>query len=84
MPGGKIVVYEGLLPVTQNEASLCCCPGSRDCSCCSKHSAEQMSKQMRQQYGTQIGSGVLSALGVGSDVTSMASSVAGQLFSFKI
>jgi predicted Zn-dependent protease len=83
MPGGKIVVYEGLLPVTQNEASLAVVLGHEIAHAVAKHSAEQMSKQMRQQYGTQIGSGVLSALGVGSDVTSMASSVAGQLFSFK-
>jgi uncharacterized protein (DUF3084 family) len=27
MPGGKVVVYTGLLPVTQNEA------GPRDCTC---------------------------------------------------
>lgn len=82
MPGGKIVVYEGLLPVTQNEASLAVVLGHEIAHAVAKHSAEQMSKQMRQQYGTQIGSGVLSMLGVGSDVTSIATSVAGQAFSF--
>lgn len=83
MPGGKIVVYEGLLPVAQNEASLAIVLGHEIAHAVAKHSAEQMSKQMRQQYGTQIGGGVLSALGVGSDVTSIASTVAGQVFSFK-
>ena len=51
MPGGKIVVYEGLLPVTQNEASLAIVLGHEIAHAVAKHSAEQMSKQIKQQYG---------------------------------
>ena len=49
MPGGKIVVYEGLLPYTQNEASLAIVLGHEIAHAVAKHSAEQMSKQIRQQ-----------------------------------
>jgi predicted Zn-dependent protease len=83
MPGGKIVVYEGLLPVTQNEASLAIVLGHEIAHAVAKHSAEQMSKQIRQQYGTQIGGGILSALGVSSDITSIAQTAAGQYLSFR-
>lgn len=54
MPGGKIVVYEGLLPVTQDEASLAIVLGHEIAHAVAKHSAEQMSKQIKNQYGTQI------------------------------
>ena len=72
MPGGKIVVYEGLLPVTQDESSLAIVLGHEIAHAVAKHSAEQMSKQIKQQYGTQILGGVLSAAGVGSTGTSIA------------
>jgi len=62
MPGGKIVVYEGMLPVTQDEASLAIVLGHEIAHAVAKHSAEQMSKQMRQQYAAQIGGSVLSQL----------------------
>lgn len=60
MPGGKIVVYEGLLPVTQDETSLAIVLGHEIAHAVAKHSAEQLSKQMRQQYAAQIGGSVLS------------------------
>lgn len=82
MPGGKIVVYEGLLPYTQTEAGLAIVLGHEIAHAVAKHSAEQMSKKMRQQYGTQIGGSVLSAIGLG-DVSGIASAVAGQYFSFR-
>lgn len=59
MPGGKIVVYEGLLPVTQNETGLAVVLGHEIAHAVAKHSAEQMSTQLRQQYGAQILTGVL-------------------------
>lgn len=59
MPGGKIVVYEGILPVTQDEASLAIVLGHEIAHAVAKHSAEQLSKQMRQQYAAQIGGSVL-------------------------
>lgn len=83
MPGGKIVVYEGLLPVTKDEASLAIVLGHEIAHAVAKHSAEQMSKQLRQQYGTQIGSSVLSAIGVNSSAVSIASQIASTGFQFK-
>ena len=59
MPGGKIVVYEGMLPVTQDEASLAIVVGHEIAHAVAKHSAEQLSKQMRQEYAAQIGGAVL-------------------------
>jgi predicted Zn-dependent protease len=53
MPGGKIVVYEGLLPYTQNEASLAVVLGHEIAHAVAKHSAERMSQQMKAQYGAQ-------------------------------
>lgn len=81
MPGGKIVVYEGLLPVTKDEASLAIVLGHEIAHAVAKHSSEQMSKQIRQQYGTQIGSQILGAV-AGSSVASLAGAIAQQGFSF--
>ena len=72
MPGGKIVVYEGLLPYTQNEASLAIVLGHEIAHAVAKHSAEQMSTQIRNQYGTQILGSVLEAAGVSSTTTQLA------------
>ena len=59
MPGGLICVYEGLLPITQDEASLAIVLGHEIAHAVARHSAEQMSTQMKQQYGLQIGAAVL-------------------------
>lgn len=81
MPGGKIVVYEGLLPYTQNEASLAIVLGHEIAHAVAKHSAEQMSKQIRQQYGTQAVSILGSAFGVG-DYANAAATLMKNGFSF--
>lgn len=83
MPGGKIVVYEGLLPVTQNEASLAVVLGHEIAHAVANHSAEQMSKQIKQQYGLQIGSAVAGALGVGQNAQSIAQIIAQQGLQFR-
>jgi predicted Zn-dependent protease len=54
MPGGKIVVFEGLLPVAQNEASLAIVLGHEIAHAVAKHSAERISNEYKAQYGTQI------------------------------
>ena len=82
MPGGKIVVYEGLLPVAQNEASLAIVLGHEIAHAVAKHSAEQMSKKIRQAYGTQIGGSILGAIG-GQTMGGLAQVAAGQYFTFK-
>ena len=54
MPGGKIVVYEGLLPVTKDEASLAIVLGHEIAHAVAKHSAERLSNAYKSQYGAQI------------------------------
>ena len=81
MPGGKIVVYEGLLPVTQTESALAIVLGHEIAHAVAKHSAEQMSKKIRQSYGTQIGSQIVGAI-AGSSVGELAGAIAQQGFSF--
>lgn len=72
MPGGKIVVYEGLLPITQNENALAIVLGHEIAHAVAKHSAEQMSKEIKNQYGTEILGQVLNAAGVSSSTTQLA------------
>ena len=83
MPGGKIVVYEGLLPVTQDEASLAIVLGHEIAHAVAKHSAEQMSKQIKNQYGTQILGQVLNAAGVSSGTTQLAQIIAQKGLQFR-
>lgn len=83
MPGGKIVVYEGLLPYTQDETSLAIVLGHEIAHAVAKHSAEQMTKQQNQSIGTNIGANVLGAITGSSSVGQIAGQIAGQYFSFR-
>ena len=83
MPGGLICVYEGLLPVTQNEASLAIVLGHEIAHAVARHSAEQMSTKMKQQYGLQIGSAIAGAVGVGATAQSIGQWALSQQFNFK-
>lgn len=83
MPGGLICVYEGLLPVTQDEASLAIVLGHEIAHAVARHSAEQMSTKMKQQYGLQIGSAVAGAVGVGATAQSIGQWALSQQFNFK-
>ena len=76
MPGGKIVVYEGLLPVTQDETSLAIVLGHEIAHAVAKHSAEHMSTAIKQQYGAQA----LSVLMAGAGASSGMQQVAGTVF----
>ena len=78
MPGGKIVVYEGLLPVTQDEASLAIVLGHEIAHAVAKHSAERLSNEYKKQYGTQILGAVLQGAGV-SEGTQQLISLGSQL-----
>ncbi len=51
MPGGKIVVYSGLLPITQNEAALAVVVGHEVAHAVAKHGSERMSQGLVQQLG---------------------------------
>lgn len=51
MPGGKIVVYSGLLPITQNEAALAVVIGHEVTHAVFQHGNERMSQGLAQQLG---------------------------------
>jgi predicted Zn-dependent protease len=51
MPGGKIVVYTGILPVTQNEAALAVVMGHEVAHAVAEHGRERASQSLIQQYG---------------------------------
>jgi predicted Zn-dependent protease len=51
MPGGKVVVYTGLLNVTQNESALAIVMGHEIAHSIAKHGNERMSQAMIQQMG---------------------------------
>ena len=76
MPGGLIVVYEGILPITQDEASLAIVLGHEIAHAVARHSAEQMSTQIKQQYGVQGAGALASILGVGSNTVALGQAMA--------
>jgi len=51
MPGGKVVVYSGILPITLNEAGLAIVMGHEIAHSIAKHGNERMSQGMVQQMG---------------------------------
>jgi len=51
MPGGKIVVYTGLLPITQNEAALAVVVGHEIAHALAKHGQARMNEGLLQQLG---------------------------------
>lgn len=53
MPGGKVVVYTGLLPITQNEAALAIVLGHEITHAVAHHGQERMSQAMVAQ-GLQV------------------------------
>lgn len=81
MPGGKVAVYSGLLPVSQTDAGLAVVMGHEIGHAIARHSAERMSQELALQAGgTAIGAAtgsksaatqaiVSSLYGVGGQVT---------------
>lgn len=51
MPGGKVVVYTGLLPVTQNEAGLAVVMGHEIAHAIARHGSERMSQGLLVDLG---------------------------------
>jgi predicted Zn-dependent protease len=51
MPGGKVVVYTGLLPISQNEAALAFVIGHEITHAVAQHGNERMSQALLQQLG---------------------------------
>ena len=51
MPGGKVVVYSGILPVTKTEEGLAVVMGHEIAHAVAEHGSERMSQQMLTNFG---------------------------------
>lgn len=74
MPGGKIVVYEGLMKLVSSDDELAVVIGHEVAHAVAKHSNERMSQQIAAQYGSQILSAAL------SDKSSLVKNMAGTVY----
>lgn len=54
MPGGKVVFFDGILPITQNELGVAVVMGHEVAHAVAKHSNERLSQQMLTQYGAAL------------------------------
>jgi predicted Zn-dependent protease len=61
LPGGKVVVYTGILPITRTEAGLAVVIGHEVAHALARHGAERMSDQMVAQLGATAAAVALSA-----------------------
>ncbi|MGB1004577.1 MAG: M48 family metallopeptidase [Salibacteraceae bacterium] len=52
MPGGKVVVYQGILPITQNEEGLAVVLSHEIAHAVARHGNERVSQQMVSEYGS--------------------------------
>lgn len=83
MPGGKIVVYTGILPIMQNDAGMAAVMGHEVAHALANHGQQRMSAGMLQQLGgVAVGAAVgnksaetqqmiMQAYGIGSQVGAM-------------
>ena len=69
MPGGKVVVYTGLLPVTQNEAALAIVLGHEITHAVAHHGQERISQAMLAQ-----------GIGIGGDIFTSGNAQANSIF----
>lgn len=59
LPGGKIAVYTGILPVAANEAALAAVMGHEVAHATARHGAERMSQAVVTQFGLAVVDGAL-------------------------
>lgn len=72
MPGGKIVVYEGILPYTQDETGLAVVMGHEVAHAVAKHANERMSQEVIKEKGAAV---LSSAISTSSATVQQAASV---------
>lgn len=77
MPGGKVVVYTGILPITQDEAGLAVVMGHEIAHAVAKHGNERMSQALAMQMGGVALSVALADKGVQTRNLAMAAFGAG-------
>ncbi|MGI4022604.1 MAG: M48 family metallopeptidase [Janthinobacterium lividum] len=81
MPGGKVAVYSGILPVTKDDAGLATVMGHEIGHAIAKHSAEAISRQMLVQgTGSAIGAFAGGASTATQSAVNQLYGVGGQLF----
>ena len=61
LPGGKIAVYTGIIPITRDEAGLAAVLGHEVAHVTARHSGERMSQQIAAQMGLGVIGTVLGA-----------------------
>ncbi len=66
MPGGKIVVYEGILPIASSDDELATVVSHEVAHAMAKHANERMSQQILRQYGGTALSLMLAGKGYGT------------------
>ncbi|MCI0745134.1 MAG: M48 family metallopeptidase [Verrucomicrobia subdivision 3 bacterium] len=61
LPGGKVGIYTGILPITKDEAGLATVVGHEVAHAAARHGAERLSNQMLLQTGGQVLGSAVSA-----------------------
>lgn len=80
MPGGKVMVYTGLLPVTQNETALAVVMGHEVAHAIARHGNERMSQAIALQTGGAVVSVAVSGQASGTqDIFNQSYGLASQL-----
>ena len=69
LPGGKVVVYTGILPISRTETGLAVVIGHEVAHALAHHGAERMSNQMAAQAGTTVAAIALATTVSGSNRT---------------
>lgn len=71
LPGGKVAVYTGLMPIAQNETGLAVVIGHEVAHALARHGAERMSQQMAVTGGAVVLATVLAATSSGRNTAYM-------------
>jgi predicted Zn-dependent protease len=84
MPGGKVAVYSGILPITMDDAGLATVMGHEIGHAIARHSAERISQQMAAQAGgTLVGAAASDKSQITQSVVNQLYGVGGQLVLLK-